>query len=487
MAEIKNHLRQLGSESLVYGLSGVISRFVSFFLVPIYTRIFTPEDYGVMTLVTLTVTVVAIFVSLGLDSAAHRWYWVTEDLTERKRSLASWAWCQITLSLAFALAMSLAAKWLAETIIGRDDAALYFQLSSWTLPPGVLTIVTTNWLRMQRRPWATMVYSVSTTMLNILLTVVFVIVMRKGLAGVYVAQLISTGISMIIAGYLMRDWLNPRYFNRQRLSDMLRFGMPLIPTGLAYWIVSLSDRYFIQFFTTTTEVGLYAIGSAIAGVVALGNGAFQTAWVPFALSIHKRPDAKQVYSWVFLSYVWIMCVICTLVGLLASEAIRIVATEAYSGASSVVAALAFSIALTGVANIAAIGPAIVKNMKPSAIGITAAAIINIALNFVLVPKLGKEGAALATLLSQGIVPIYLFYRAQQMYPIPYRFGPAVSMVVLTWILIWIGSGWQCNTVLVGVFAKLALVALFIAALCVVKIVTLTQALGEFRPATANVL
>src|SRR5436309_9828397 len=166
MAEIKNHLRQLGSESLVYGLSGVISRFVSFFLVPIYTRIFTPEDYGVMTLVTSTVTVVAIFVSLGLDSAAHRWYWETEDLTERKRSLASWAWCQITLSLAFALAMSLAAKWLAETIIGRDDAALYFQLSSWTLPLGVLTIVTTNWLRMQRRPWATMVYSVSTTMLN---------------------------------------------------------------------------------------------------------------------------------------------------------------------------------------------------------------------------------------------------------------------------------------------------------------------------------
>ena len=51
MAEIKNHLRQLGSESLVYGLSGVLSRFVSFFLVPIYTRIFSPEDYGVMTLV----------------------------------------------------------------------------------------------------------------------------------------------------------------------------------------------------------------------------------------------------------------------------------------------------------------------------------------------------------------------------------------------------------------------------------------------------
>jgi O-antigen/teichoic acid export membrane protein len=486
MAELKNHLRQLGSESVIYGLSGVISRFVSFFLVPIYTRIFSPEDYGVMTLVTSTISVVAIFVSLGLDSAAHRWYWETEDLTERKRSLASWAWCQITLSLVFALAMALAAKWLAETIIGRDDAVLYFQLSSWTLPLGVLTIVTTNWLRMQRRPWATMVYSISTTMLNILLTIVFVIVMRKGLAGVYVAQLISTGISMIIAGYLMKDWLSPRYFNRQRLSDMLRFGMPLIPSGLAYWIVSLSDRYFIQFFTTTTEVGLYAIGSAIAGAVALGNAAFQTAWVPFALSIHKRSDAKQVYSWVFLAYVWVMCVICALVGVLAPEAIRIVATEAYSGASSVVAALAFSIALTGVANIAAIGPAIVKNMNPSAIGITAAAVVNIALNFVLVPKLGKEGAALATLFSQGIIPFYLFYRAQQMYPIPYRFGPAVSLVVLAWILIWIGSSWQFDNLWVGVVAKLALVSLFIPALFLLKIVTPTQALRLFRPATADV-
>src|SRR5437588_6133790 len=123
MAEIKNHLRQLGSESLIYGLSGVISRFVSFFLVPIYTRIFSPEDYGVMTLVSSTISVVAIFVGLGLDSAVHRWYWETENLTERKRSIASWAWCQIILSLMSALAMSLAAKWLAATIIGRDDAA----------------------------------------------------------------------------------------------------------------------------------------------------------------------------------------------------------------------------------------------------------------------------------------------------------------------------------------------------------------------------
>src|SRR5438132_13862971 len=92
------HLRQLGSETIVYGLSGVISRFLTIFLVPIYTRIFTPEDYGVMSLVTTTMALLSVFVGLALDNSAHRWYWGSEDVDDRKTTMASWAWCQIAFS-----------------------------------------------------------------------------------------------------------------------------------------------------------------------------------------------------------------------------------------------------------------------------------------------------------------------------------------------------------------------------------------------------
>ena len=163
------------------------------------------------------------------------------------------------------------------------------------------------------------------------------------------------------------------------------------------------------------------------------------------------------------------------------------ATEQYVGASTVVGPLAFSYVMMGLVYIAAIGPGIVKTTAPIGIAVAFAAALNIALNFLLVPNYGKEGAAVATLISQSAVPIYLFYRSQQMYPIPYRFGPAVGLVVLAWILIWIGSSWQFDSLWVGVIAKLALVSLFIPALFLFKIVTPTQALRLFRPATADVV
>ena len=152
---IVQSVRQLASEAIVYGVSGVISRFLSFLLLPIYTRIFSPEDYGVMSLVSATMMLVSIFVVLALDSSAQRWYWDSDDPEDRKSTLASWAWCQIVVSVVFALFVGLASDTLGQTIVGRGDAGLYFRIAALALPLSVLGGVITNWLRMQRRAWAT--------------------------------------------------------------------------------------------------------------------------------------------------------------------------------------------------------------------------------------------------------------------------------------------------------------------------------------------
>jgi len=330
------HLRQLGSETIIYGLSGVLLRFLTVFLIPIYTRIFAPEDYGVMSLIGATVAVISIFAVLALDNSAGRWYWDTEVLDDRKVTVASWTWCQLTVSSLLALMMFSMADWLGHLIIGRDDAGLYFRLAALALPLGVLGGVINSWLRMQRRPWATMVYALSITLLNILLTILLVIGLRWGLKGVYVAQLITAGVATVVAAWIMQDWLSPRFFNWKRLREMLRFGLPLIPAALAFWALNLSDRYFIEFYESTSEVGLYAVGGSIAALVAIATGAFQLAWGPFAMSIHKNPDAKQVYATVLLAYLWLACLVSSTVTLLAPEAIRLVATEQYMGASTVV-------------------------------------------------------------------------------------------------------------------------------------------------------
>jgi O-antigen/teichoic acid export membrane protein len=468
------HLRQLASESLVYGLAGTISRFLGIFLVPIYTRIFTPEDYGVLSLVASTMAVVSIFSVLALDSAAGRWFWETEEEEDRRRTIASWAWCQLAVSAALAALMFAAADWLGRRIVGRGDAGLYFRLVALTLPLSVLGAVLINWLRMQRRPWATMLYTLGTSVAGILLSILLVVFLGWGLAGVYWAQIATLLVASAIAARLMRGWVSPRYFRWDRLRAMLRFAFPLIPAALAFWVVGFSDRYFVQAYRSTDEVGLYHIGSSLAAVVALVTTAFQQAWGPFAFSIHKQPDARRVYANVFLAYLWITCAVCTALTLFAPEVIRLVATEQYLGASTVVGFLSFSYVMMGLTYIASTGPGIMKTSAPTGAAVTVAAGLNLLFNFILVPWMGKVGSALATLLSQAVVPIYLFRASQRLYPIPYRFKAGLALLATAGLLVCLGTVWRSGSVWLDVAVKAGLVLLFLLAPFALGIVTPLQ-------------
>jgi O-antigen/teichoic acid export membrane protein len=474
------HFRQLISESAVYGLGGTVTRFLSVFLIPIYTRIFSPEDYGIMSLVNSTMIIISIFVVLALDNSASRWYWDSEDVEHRKATISSWAWCQITLSTIFAVAIWLAADELGNQIVKRADAAAYFRLAALTLPLGVLGAVVTSWLRLRRKPWVTVTFMLVTNILTMLLTIFFVIYLRWGLSGIYWGQIVSLACGSIISLYLLRDWVNPRHFRWDRLREMLRFAFPLIPAALAFWIVNFSDRYFVQIYTSTQEVGLYQVGSSLAAFVALVTSAFQQAWGPFAMSIHKQEDARQVYASVFLAYLWLTSLICTALTLFAPQAIRLLATQRYMGATTVVSFLSFSYAMIGLSYIAAIGPAIARTSAPTGIAVTIAAALNILFNFLLVPRMGKTGSAMATLLSQSVGPIILFYFAQRLYPIPYRFIAGGALLAFSALLIWLGGHWQFDTLLLDAGWKLSLLLLFIPALFVARIVTFSQVARLFR-------
>jgi O-antigen/teichoic acid export membrane protein len=473
------YLRQLASESLIYGLANIISRFLNVLLVPIYTRLFTPEDYGVMSLVTTSMAVVSILVVLGLDNSAHRWYWDTEEIEHQKSTLASWAWCQVFVSSVFAIVIFIYAGWFSSLIVGNKIAALYFQLTAIALPLSALQKVTNGWLRMRRRPWATMAYSLTISLLTIVLTIVFVIYLRWGLTGIYAAQVITAGVSTVIAIALMRDWISPWHFQWQRLSEMLRYALPMIPAGLALWVVNLSDRYFLQFYTSTSEVGLYQVGSSIAAFVALVTGAFQQAWGPFAMSIHQQTDAKKVYAQVLLTYLWLTSLISTALTLFAPEAIQIFATQQYLGASKVVGSLTFSYVMIGLTYIASIGPALVKTSTPTGLAITFAAGLNLILNFILVPSMGMMGAAVATLLSQSIISPYIFWRSQQLYPISYRFKPAIAILALSAFLVWASTYWSFENLFLEIGYKFTLLALFIPAIFLFRIIPVKNFIDFF--------
>lgn len=421
-------LKQLGSDSLIYGLSGIVTRMIGIFLIPIYTRLFVPEDYGIINLINATFVLLGLLVVCALDNSAHRWFYDSKETEDHKKTFGTWIWFQFILSVIVAMIVIVISPYLVTTFFKEKGKAIYFILPAITLVTNILPAVINNWYRVHRRPVATIIFSVSQTIVTIGLSVLFVIVLRWHIAGVFAALAISSAIFSIVALQQMYAWISIKYFNKERLKQMLKYAFPFIPAAIAYWLLNSTDSYFLAYFKDKAEVGLFGIGASIASGIALFTGAFQQAWGPFAFSILNDANAKQVYANVFLLFGYVMGYLAAMLMLFAPEVLMLITPPEYHDAAWVAGILGYNLVLMGFTYIAGIGISIVKITAPYGIAMFFATVLTVILDIILIPKFGKEGSAIATVAAQLMVPSYLFYKGQKVYPIPYKYAEVLIVM-----------------------------------------------------------
>lgn len=429
-------LKQLGSDSVIYGLSGIVTRMIGIFLIPIYTRLFVPKDYGIINLINTTFFLLGLLVVCALDNSASRWFYDSKEEADHKKTFGTWIWFQFILSATVAIIIIVLSPYLVHTFFKEDGKPIYFILPALTMITNMLPAVINNWYRVHRRPVATVVFSVSQALLTIGLSVWFVIILHWHITGVFAALAISSAIFSLVALQQMHGWLNVKYFSKERLKPMLKYALPFIPAAIAYWLLNSTDSYFLAFFKDKAEVGLFGIGASVASGIVLFTGAFQQAWGPFAFSIMNDDNAKQVYAHVFLLYGYIMGFLAASLMLFAPEVLMVLTAPAYHDAAWVAGILGYNLVIIGFTYIAVIGTSIAKSTAPYGIAMLFATILTIILDIILIPKFGKEGSAIATVAAQLIVPAYLFYKGQKIYPIPYKYGEVfIAMTSMAFVVV----------------------------------------------------
>jgi O-antigen/teichoic acid export membrane protein len=417
-------LKLLAKDSLYYGISGIVSRMIVVFLVPVYTRIFEPADYGVLNLINTTFFLLGIVSFCALDSAVGRWFYDSSEEEERKKTFASWFWFQFSFTLILIAGLLFSVSFFANQVINVDVKHLrpIWFLACATLITNILPSVIWNWYRLNRKPKPTLLFTISQSLLTVTLTIVFVVVLKMGLFGVYLALFTSSLTFSIIALTQIHSWLKVSYFNVKRIKEMLRYSLPMIPAAAAFWLINSAGTYFLRFLKGDhKEIGLFAVGVTVASGVSLFTGAFQQAWGPFAFSIINEPDAKKTYANVFFIFGVLSSVVILTMFLFSPEILEVFTTSQYVDSSWVASILSVNIILIAFTYIASIGPSIVKNSVFYSVGVMIASAVTILLYIWFIPLWGKEGAALATVLAQLIVPVFLFLKGQKLYPIPYDF------------------------------------------------------------------
>ena len=416
---LRDSLKRLSRESLVYGLGQVSGRLVSVLLVPILTRVLLRQQFGVSELVNGYSASVLLVLVFGMDAALARFFYEQPDRGARVRMASSSFAFRVIAGLSAAALLATLAGPLAAHVMGGAVYAKYLRIGALTLPFTLVVLWCNDLLRVTFQPWKFVALNLTQTLLVGGLTLYFVLGRGLGVAGVLYGKWAGDAAAALVGIGLSRHHLRPR-FDRAILVTMLQFGLPLVPLAFAYGVIGSVDRWSLQHFASLDEVGIYALALKFFAVVMLGVSAFQLAFLPFAYARAQEADAPRLYARVLGLYVAIATLGALVVGLLAPLGIRLLATRAYAASARPAVWLGFAAVAQGAYYVVGLGVNLSRRNELliwSALGSALFAAVG---NLVLVPRLGAEGAAMATFAGYAVSAALTYAIAQRVHPLPYR-------------------------------------------------------------------
>jgi O-antigen/teichoic acid export membrane protein len=428
---------RLSRDVLMYGLGNSAAQAVNVLFVPVFTRVFSPAEFGALEFL-LTVNAIGVLVSqAGLNSAMLFYYRRHADLAERRKMVATALAIGATIALVLAVVGLIFAAPISRALLRSDTYTPAVALTFVWVPVTLLANLALDLLRLEFRAGAYSVLGVGRTLAASAVGALLAGPLAMGVAGLLLAYVVIGLGSLVLTLFLARSSWDPR-FDPAAARNLLRFGLPLVPAGLAYWIIAYSDRYLIIQLLGTAAAGIYSLANRVAMGVMLVIYAFEAAWWPYAFAKAREADHREVFARVLSAFSAGMVVLALAIGLFAREILLILTTREFLSAYPYVGTLALALVVHGAYSIVGIGVQLAQRTQHMAWTSGVAAIVNVGLNLVLIPRVGILGAALATLAAYGLSTGLIYSLAQRAYPIPYRLQPLVALLVGSAVLMAVG-------------------------------------------------
>jgi O-antigen/teichoic acid export membrane protein len=248
----------------------------------------------------------------------------------------------------------------------------------------------------------------------------------------YVFQylLVSSVISALLAILVMqkiiknfRSQIQKKItFSYDILRNFLGFGIVMIPGTLALISMRVLDRYMLTYLSPNGlyDAGIYAIGYRIGVIIQFLVSIVSLVYFPYAMRIADQSNARKSYRKIYNYFIFFGCLLGVIVILFSQEIFRFFIDEAYFEASRIVFVGVISTFLHGVFNILNIGFYIKKIASKIAIAVICGALLNIFLNYLLIPRYGIYGAGVTSILAYIFIVIFSYFKSRKVFKVDYN-------------------------------------------------------------------
>ena len=391
----------LKKASSFYFIGTLFNKGIGFLTVPIFTRILTVSDYGVVTTYNSWVSTVSVFMSLALYMAIRASFVDYKEKTQDFTAVILTFTCLYSASLSFLI---LIAAYIIPFDMGIGLVALCLVQSF----SAALIEDVSMYLMMQYR------YKARTAIMvlpNLISTIFAIVLIKFVLSGkLYMGRIVPTALITLLFGVIVLIYIfsiSKKRFNKEYLSYGLKISIPLVFHGLALGILSHSDRIMITLIRDSSETGIYGLIYNFSMIATVVTTAFDGIWVPF-FTRNMNDEEYETINKYSIKYIELITIVIIEVILAAPEVVKLFATEPYWEGISIIPPIVISNLLIFLYTLYVNIEHYHKKTIFIMINTISAALLNILLNWFLIKSYGYVGAAYATVISY-IVSLVLHY------------------------------------------------------------------------------
>ena len=421
--------KKLLSNTLILSIGTFSSKLLVYFLMPLYTAILSKEQYGTADLITNAANLLIPFCCIGITHGVFRF--AADNEENHKTVLSSGVSVLLISSAIFAI--------LSPFISFVPTFENYAWLIAFYVVSSNFHTLCKEYIRAKGRMKLYAVQSILGTALTIAFNLLFLIPMKLGVTGyvlsVAVADALGT-VFLIVYAKIHKDF-SFKAVSKLKIKEMLKYSLPMMPTTVIWWITNVSDRFMVSYICDLSANGLYSAAYKIPTIIALVAGVFNEAWQVSAISeSNDREEVSNFFSEVFERYQAILFLGCSTLIPFTPLATKILLNESYFTAWTfmpvLLLATVFSSLVTFIGTIYTVKKKTTMSLITAAVG----AGLNVILNLLLIPKMGAQGAGIATAFSYFAVFVLRAIHSKSFMPFNLKAWKLVlnTLIVLAQIL-----------------------------------------------------
>ena len=416
--------KDLMKNTIIIFCGKVCTQLISFFLLPLYTGYLATKDYGIVDLITTYVTLLVPIITLELEMSIFRYLVDSRGKDKETKKLMSNNFGVLLIAL-----LIFSILYVIVTSFWKFDFRWLILIDI------IICTFSGNFLQISRGMGRTLDYSIScliTGALTIVSNILLIAVFKLGAFGMITSMALANGVGALYLFIRLKLYklINFKLMDKKLIKEMYQYSIPLVPNGVSWWIVNVSDRTIISYVLGTAANGLYAVSNKFPTILSSLLGVFNLSWSESAALHINSPDRDEFFSDISNTVTKLFTSLG--VGMIACMPFifPLLINSKYNGAFNQIPILVLGAVFNVVVCLYSAVYIAKKMTKQVATVSIIGAIINITINVLFIKYLGLYAASISTAISYFVMMVYRHIDLKKYVNIKYESGLIVKTFLI---------------------------------------------------------